>query len=78
VGDGVVDGIDTEEEVLCGQIDVGAYGTEVFANRLLGAAEGTGDAGWLTGSWIGQFRAIGRGPELQQIGDTGREADVYK
>ena len=76
VGGGVVDGVDAEEQILRTEVVVGARGAEVFADSLLGIAESARDAGGLAGGWVSQFRAIGRGPELQQIGDARGEADV--
>ena len=63
VRDGVVDGVDAEEEVLRAEVVIGARGAEVFADGLLGTAERTSDAGGLAGG-VGELRAIGRGPEL--------------
>ena len=76
VGGGVVDGVDAEEKILCAKVVVGACGAEVFTDGLLRIAEGARDAGGLAGGWIGQFGAVGRGPELQKISDAGREADI--
>ena len=77
VGGGVVDGVDGEEEILGADVVVEARGAEVFADVCLGLLKA-----WAmpvaSGSWIGQFRAVRVRPELQQIGDAGSEADVYK
>ena len=44
VGGAVVDGVDGEEQILAAEVVVEARGAEVFADVLLGMAEGFGDA----------------------------------
>ena len=48
--DGVVDGVDGEEEVVGGEVGVEAGGAEVFADVLRGRSECLGDAGGCAGS----------------------------
>ena len=74
VRDGVVDGVDREEEVAIAEVFVEAGGAEVFADVLGGIGEGLGDAG---GAAVGveQFGTVGHGPEIEQSGNTCAERD---
>ena len=74
VGDGVVDGIDGEEQVVRREVGVEARGAEVLADVLRGRGEGFCDASGKAGGRE-QFRAVLRRPEVEQARDSGAKRD---
>ena len=74
VGDGVVDGVDGEEQIVRREVGVEARGAEVLADVLSGRGECLGDAGGKAGGRE-EFRAVLRWPQVQQASDSGAERD---
>ena len=72
--DGVVDGVDGEEEVVWGEVGVEAGGAEVLADVLRRAGEGLADAGGQAGGGE-QLGTVLHGPEVEQAGDAAAERD---